>query len=274
LRHILKGAVLPVTDSPLYRERAVKTYNQGSVQAASEPVVLEIPVTVYVNDNELATLICSPGGHKELAVGFLLSEGILSELSDIKDITYNEQDGLLWVETSEPVPQVENFLRRQIASCCGKGRAALYYINDARSLKPVQSSCVFTAVHLLHLIGLLEERSTTFHRTGGVHSAALGDSRGMLVMYEDIGRHNAVDKVMGHLFLNGLDPADKCLLLSGRISSEILIKAAHNGIPVILSRSAPTFLAVELADEFNITLVGFARGDRLTVYSHMERVSM
>lgn len=263
-----------MTQSPLYSERAVKTYNRGSVQAANEPVVLEIPVTVYVNDTELATLICSPGGYRELAVGFLLSEGMLRELSEIKDITFNEQDGLLWVETSEPVPQVENFLRRQIASCCGKGRAALYYVNDARSLKPVQSSCVFTAGHLLHLIGLLEERSTTFHKTGGVHSAALGDSQGMLVMHEDIGRHNAVDKVMGHLFLNRLDPADKCLLLSGRISSEILIKAAHNGIPVIVSRSAPTYLAVELADEFNITLVGFARGERLTVYSQMERVSM
>lgn len=263
-----------MTQSPLYRQRAVKTYNRGNVQTSSEPIVLEIPVTVYVNDTELATLICSPGGYRELAVGFLLSEGMLSDLSDIKDITFNEQDGLLWVETAEPAPQMENFLRRQIASCCGKGRAALYYVNDARKLKPVQSSCVFAAGHLLKLIGLLEERSTTFHKTGGVHSAALGDNQGMLVMHEDIGRHNAVDKVMGHLFLNRLDPADKCLLLSGRISSEILIKAAHNGIPVIVSRSAPTFLAVELADEFNITLVGFARGERLTVYSHMDRVSM
>lgn len=263
-----------MNDSPLYRERAVKTYNRGSVQAASEPVVLEIPLTVYVNDTELATLICSPGGYRELAVGFLLSEGLLSDLNDIKDITFNEQDGLLWVETTKPVPQMENFLRRQIASCCGKGRAALYYINDASRLKPVQSSCVFAPGHLLHLIGLLEERSATFQKTGGVHSAALGDNQGMLVMHEDIGRHNAVDKVMGHAFLNRLDPGDKCLLLSGRISSEILIKAAHNGIPVVLSRSAPTFLAVELADEFNITLVGFARGERLTVYSHMERVAM
>jgi len=263
-----------VTQSPLYRERAVKTYDHGNTQSASVPVVLEIPITVYVNDTELATLICSPGGHKELAVGFLLSEGLLQDLTDIKDITFNEQDGLLWVETTEPVPQMENFLRRQIASCCGKGRAALYYINDARKLKPVQSSCVFAAGHLLRLIGLLEEGSATFRKTGGVHSAALGDSQGMLVMHEDIGRHNAVDKVMGHAFLNRLNLADKCLLLSGRISSEILIKAAHNGIPVVVSRSAPTFLAVELADEFNITLVGFARGERLTVYSHMERVSM
>jgi len=263
-----------MTQSPIYKERAVKTYDRGNTQSASVPVVLEIPITVYVNDTEMATLICSPGGHKELAVGFLLSEGLLQDISDIKDITFNEQDGLLWMETTAPVPQLENFLRRQINSCCGKGRAALYYINDARKLKPVESSCVFAASHLLHLISLLEEKSATFRKTGGVHSAALADNKGMLVIHEDIGRHNAVDKVFGHAFLNRLNPGDKCLLLSGRISSEILIKAAHNGIPVVVSRSAPTFLAVELADEFNITLVGFARRERLTVYSHMERVSM
>lgn len=263
-----------MNQASLYRERNVKTYDRGETQSISALVVVEIPVTVYVNDTELATLICSPGGHKELAVGFLLSEGLLRDYTDIKNITYNEQDSLLWVETTAPVPQLENFLRRQIASCCGKGRAALYYINDARKLKPVQSAHIFEAAHLLHLIGLLEEKSSTFRKTGGVHSAALADSKGMLVMHEDIGRHNAVDRVLGHAFLNRIDPGDKCLLLSGRISSEILIKAAHFGIPVVVSRSAPTFLAVELADEFNISLVGFARGERLTVYSHLEKVSM
>lgn len=258
----------------LYMERSVKTYDNGVTRSTTALVVVEIPLTVYVNDTELATLICSPGGHRELAVGFLLSEGLLQDYSDIKSITYNEQDSLLWVDTVAPVPQLENFLRRQIASCCGKGRATLYYINDARKLKPVQSGHIFEAAHLLHLIGLLEEKSSTFRKTGGVHSAALGDSKGMLARYEDIGRHNAVDRVLGYAFLNKIDPADKCLLLSGRISSEILIKAAHYGIPVVVSRSAPTFLAVELADEFNLALVGFARGERLTVYSHTEKVSM
>jgi len=258
----------------LYKERSVKIYDGGITESKTAPVVVEIPLTIYVNDTELATLVCSPGSHKELAVGFLLSEGLLQDYSDIKNITYNEPDGLLWVDTVEPVPQLENFLRRQIASCCGKGRAALYFINDARKLKPVQSDHVFEAAHLLHLIGLLEEESTTFRKTGGVHSAALGDSKGMLVRYEDIGRHNAVDRVLGYAFLNRIDPKDKCLLLSGRISSEILINAAHYGIPVVVSRSAPTFLAVELADEFNLAVVGFARGERLTVYSHPERVSM
>lgn len=107
-----------------------------------------------------------------------------------------------------------------------------------------------------------------------MHSAALADEKGLLVMYGDIGRHYALDKVMGYAFLNRITTNDKCLLLSGRISSEILIKAARTGLPLVVSRSAPTFLAVELADQYNVTLVGFARGERLSVYSHEERKAM
>jgi len=231
-------------------------------------------MTVFLNDTELATLICSPGSHEELAAGFLLSEGLVRFPSDIKEIAFHEEDGLLWVETTCPVPEAENFLRRQIASCCGKGRAAPYFINDARQLQPVQSASRFAAPDLLRLIGLLEEKSASFRLTGGVHSAALADSTDLLVMYEDIGRHNAVDKVLGYAFLNRIVTGDKCLLLSGRVSSEILIKAARMGLPLVVSRSAPTLLAVELADQYGVALVGFARGERLSVYSHEEKVMM
>lgn len=258
----------------IYKEHGIVTYNRGKKQSDSAFIVNEIPLTVYLNDSELATLICSPGGHNELAAGFLLSEGLVREPTDIKDIAFNEEDGLLWVETNRPVPEAENFLRRQIASCCGKGRALLYFVNDARQLEPVQSMYQFTAPDILRLIGLLEESSASFRLTGGVHSAALADEKDLLVMHEDIGRHNAVDKVLGYAFLNRINTNDKCLLLSGRVSSEILIKAARTGLPLVVSRSAPTFLAVDLADQYNVTLVGFARGERLSVYSHEERIIM
>lgn len=253
-------------------KRDITVYNQGKMQSDSALIVSEIPLTVFLNDTELATLICSPGGYKELAVGFLLSEGLVQSPSDIKEITCREEEGLLWMQTSFPVPQTENFLRRHIASCCGKGRAALYFVNDARQLQPVRSSSRFAAPHLLHLMSLLDEKSVTFRLTGGVHCAALADSKDLLGMYEDIGRHNAVDKVIGHTFLSRIAPDDKCLLLSGRVSSEILIKAARSGVPLVVSRSAPTLLAVELADQLGIAVVGFARGQRLNVYSHAEKV--
>lgn len=254
------------------QNREIIVYNNGTVEHISDSVVQETPLTLFLNHVELATMICSPGGYKELGVGFLLTEGLVQKPTDILDISCREEEGLLWIETSSPVPQTSNFLRRHIASCCGKSRAGLYFINDARQLKPVQSNAQFTSAHLLNMINLLEDKSVTFHRTGGVHSAALADSSDMLCMYEDIGRHNAVDKVLGHAFLNNINTDDKCLLLSGRIASEILIKVARANIPLVLSRSAPTGLTIELAEEMDIAVVGFARGQRFSIYSHEERI--
>ncbi|HWP96101.1 MAG TPA: formate dehydrogenase accessory sulfurtransferase FdhD [Syntrophomonadaceae bacterium] len=257
---------------PLYVERKAMVYDRGAMENKEVVVVTEKPLTVFLNHNELATLICSPGGLQELTAGFLLSEGILRQRSDIADIRCREEDGLLWIETSEPVPQTDNFLRRHIASCCGKGRAGLYFINDARQLQPVESDWQIEIERLLTFMSSLEERAESFRLTGGVHSAALADESGLIVHYEDIGRHNAIDKVLGYALLNEISTHNKCLLLSGRIASEILIKAARSHIPVLLSRSAPTELTLELADELNICVVGFARGERLTIYTHREKV--
>ncbi|MGE5390275.1 MAG: formate dehydrogenase accessory sulfurtransferase FdhD [Deltaproteobacteria bacterium] len=253
-------------------KRNAEVYCSEYIQSREVSVVREEPLTVFLNNAELATMICSPSSYKELTVGFLISEGLLHKPEDLAEIRLQEEMGVIWVETAEPVPQTSNFLRRHIASCCGKGRAGLYFINDARQLKPVASDQKFKADDLLRLIELLDRGSDTFKLTGGVHSAALGDEKGLVAMYEDIGRHNAVDKVLGHAFLNRVDTSNKCLILSGRIASEILIKGARANIPLILSRSAPTELTLKLADELEITVVGFARGERLTIYTNPERV--
>ncbi|MEA4924557.1 MAG: formate dehydrogenase accessory sulfurtransferase FdhD [Syntrophomonadaceae bacterium] len=259
---------------PIYKNREVTVYNNGVMEHIEDAVVQETPLTLFLNHVELATMICSPHGFKELGVGFLLTEGLIQKPSDIVEMSCREEEGLLWIETSAPVPQTSNFLRRHIASCCGKSRAGLYFINDARQLQPVESETRFRAEHLLQVINALEDRSSTFHLTGGVHSAALADSDRLLCLYEDIGRHNAVDKVLGYAFLNKIPTNDKCLLLSGRVASEILIKAARAHIPLVLSRSAPTGLTIELAEDMNMTVVGFARGRRFSIYSHSERVLM
>lgn len=264
-----------MSQQSLYEERSIITYDQGKITPGRDHIVHEVPLTVYVNDTELATLICSSGAFKELAVGFLINEGIVKKYDDIKDITFNEADGLMWVETANPVKQADTFLKRQIASCCGKGRACLYFVNDVNQLEPVQSTRQFAAAHILQVIGILETGSENYSRTHGVHSAALGDGNGqLLAMFDDIGRHNAVDKVLGYALLNRISPEDKCLLLSGRVSSEILIKAGHSGIPLVVSRAAPTCLSIDLAEQFNITIVGFARGARMNIYSHPEKVIM
>lgn len=256
----------------IYRPREITSYDQGVFTTKEVPVVQETPLTLFLNHAELVTMVCSPGAYQELGVGFLVSEGLVQQPADIVGMSLREEVGVLQIETSCPIPQTGTFLRRHIASCCGKSRAGLYFINDARQLKPIESDTRYSAQHLLQIINLLEERSSTFRLTGGVHSAALADQNGIICMYEDIGRHNAVDKVLGYAFLNEINTEDKCLLLSGRVASEILIKAARAHIPVVLSRTAPTGLTIDLAEELNITVVGFARGDRFGVYSHPERV--
>lgn len=263
-----------MTQAAIYEKIAVTVYNDSLIEPKEVQVVREKPLTLFVNQTELVTMVCSPRALTELGIGFLVTEGLINKPADILSISLREEEGLLWIETSNPLSPTGAFLRRHIASCCGKSRAGLYFINDARQLRPIEADLKVEAQHLLNLINNLEERSATFHLTGGVHSAALADQGEILCTFEDIGRHNAVDKVIGYAFWNEIKPDDKCLLLSGRVASEILIKAVRAGFPLILSRSAPTKLTVELADEFNITVVGFARGHKFTIYSHPERVKL
>lgn len=261
-----------MTAANIFTKCEVTAYKAGQHTIYEDRVVLERPLTLFLNHVELATMICSPGGYEELGIGFLISEGIIQKRADITAISCREEEGLLRIETSTPTPQTNNFLRRHMASCCGKGRAGLYFINDFRQLQTVKSDTQFSAEQLLGFMNALENKSEVFRLTGGVHGAALADHSGLLFMFEDIGRHNAVDKVLGKAFLDELDTSEKCLLLSGRIASEILIKAARSNIAFVLSRSAPTALTIELAEELEIAVIGFARGDQLNIYSHPEKV--
>lgn len=258
----------------LTEPRSITRFSEGTFSAMASEVVRETPLTVMLNDEELATLVCSPYAQKELVVGFLVGEGLLSEPSDLKDFFYRDRQEVVWVETASACQEPrENFMRRDFTSCCGKGRPTLYFRNDARQLEPVSGEPRFTAASLLALIRQLEETSLTYRRTGGVHSAALADAGGLLVRFEDIGRHNALDRILGHTFLHRIPTDGKVILLSGRASSELVIKAARIGAPVVVSRSAPTGLAIDLAERLNLTLAGFARGEGMYIYTHDRRIT-
>jgi FdhD protein len=249
------------------------SYNEGTVNSIKDTVVTETALTVMLNDQEFITMVCSPDAWEELAAGYLLSEGILTQYTDLINIIVDHEARTIRVYTSLTGLPQESFHSRYINTCSGRGKAGLGIAKkDSAILQPINSEQQFTSHDLLRMIGLLDERSTTFRQTGGVHSAALGTNGDLLVRYEDIGRHNAVDKAFGYAFLKQIPLSDKCLVLSGRIASEILLKAACNGVPLVLSRSAPTGMAVELARELGITIVGFARGRRFNVYSHEERI--
>ncbi|MFZ5634466.1 MAG: formate dehydrogenase accessory sulfurtransferase FdhD [Bacillota bacterium] len=257
----------------LSRPVKIKRYNGQRLETTGDMVVREAPVTLFVNDEELVTLVCTPDSLEELAVGFLLSEGILIGPEDLKEIKVNLNEGLIWVETGSPAPAGQNFLKRYITTCCGKGRASFYFVNDARGLRPVKPGGLkITPENITSLAAMLEARAELFRSTGGAHGAALCRPEGIIAFYEDIGRHNAVDKVLGYCFLKDIPLSDKIIALSGRVSSEILIKVARIGVPVIISRSAPTDLALQMAGELGVTVAGFVRGERMNLYTHPERV--
>lgn len=236
-------------------------------------VVREYPFTIYVNDKELITLLCSPDSLKELTLGFLYSEGLISSLSDVDQITIDEERGISYVYINRIDPFNEEFRgKRTITSGCGKG-TVFYNVIDSFRSKKIEKPMYVPADKIKGLMKEFNENSKLFRETGGVHSCAMCNLDGIIIFKEDIGRHNALDKVLGHAILEGIDTKDKIILTSGRISSEMLIKTAKRQIPVIISRSAPTSLAIEIAQKLNITLIGFVRGEKMNIYANFPSVT-
>jgi len=258
-------------ESVFYVRRHMKSYREGIFQDINDPVVIETQMTIVVNGSELAALACSPADLPELAVGYLVSEGLLTKGQSIDSLELLSEHRVS-IEADIVTGLTESKVR-VINTCMGKGRISPT-LPSQDSLAATQANCVFKARDLLAVIDELNNTSETFRLTGGVHSAGLGQGRSLLVRYEDIGRHNAVDKVFGYAFLKGLNMDDKYLVLSGRIAGEILMKAARSGVSLILSRSAPTLRTVELAEELGLTIVGFARGERFNVYTHWDRIQI
>ncbi|MGE5449903.1 MAG: formate dehydrogenase accessory sulfurtransferase FdhD [Methanomassiliicoccales archaeon] len=256
----------------IIENRQVITYRNGNKECRQDAVVKESPVTIILNEQEIGTLICSPYAQEELVVGFLVSEGLLTSVSDIREIFCRDEQGVVWVETTQEIPAVDTLLRRNFASCCGRGRPSLYFINDYRQIKPVESSAQFTVNQLLKVMSLIDAESEIFRRTGGVHGAALVKDQGIVVYYEDIGRHNALDRILGYTFLHEVETSAMAVALTGRIASEMLTKSARIGVPLVISRAAPTGLAIDLAEQLGLTVIGFAREQSLNIYCHGERI--
>ncbi len=246
--------------------------NEDSASEIEDTVVREFPLTIFLNDQELVTMLCSPANQKELAVGFLYSEGFIESREEIKNVTLHEGTGVIRVETEGGDDlDHEALFNRLITSGCGRG-ASFYSATDVTG-KKVESLFQVSVDEILALTRDFQHRSETYRATGGVHSAALCDTRNVLVFSEDIGRHNAMDKVFGECLLNDIPTNDHLVITSGRISSEILLKVARRNIPVLVSKSAPTNLGVKMANELGITLVGFVRGKRANVYTNTWRIT-
>jgi FdhD protein len=238
-----------------------------------DTVVREFPLTIIFNNQELVTLLCSPSNLKQLAVGYLVSEGLIKEIDEINRVTLDNRRGVVRVNTKSDEEIPKEFLsKRLITSGCGMG-STFYAAADAQSATRVQSEKTLPANAVFALMKEFQHRSEVFRATGGVHSAALCDGDSIVLFSEDIGRHNAIDKIFGECLLNNIPTDDKIILTSGRISSEILLKVLKRNIPILLSKSAPTASGVRLAIDSGITLVGFVRGNRMNVYANAWRVT-
>ena len=235
-------------------------------------VARESPVTILLNDVELVTLLCSPSDLENLAAGFLFGEGLINSRKEIKSIFADSKNGAVWVETKDGKKPQENLnAKRQVVTGCGK---AFSFTNAALAKKTLKADSKFrmSASSVLPLMKDFQGRSEIYRKTGGVHSAGLANLKGIIYFSEDIGRHNAIDKVLGECLLKVVKTDRLVLVTSGRVSSDIVIKAGRSSIPIIVSKSAPTDLAVALARELGIAIVGFVRGSRMNVYSNEWRL--
>ncbi len=237
-----------------------------------DDIAVESPVTVMLDGQEFATMVCTPSHMEELVVGFLASEGIIRKYEEIKSLTMDDSKGFAYVElVTKKEIQTHHYSKRFIGSCCGKGRQ-FYFYNDIKTAKTVMSKTTITGKDCQRLMKLMQESSSHFEQTGGVHNSALCTKEGIVVARTDIGRHNALDKIFGYCLMNRIPLRDKIIVFSGRISSEVLLKSAKIGVGIVLSKSAPTNLALDLAEELGITVVGFIRGQGFNVYTHQERI--
>jgi FdhD protein len=255
------------------RLRPAIVWRDGELRAAEVPVVREIPVTLRLNGREIITLLASDDALEYLAAGFLKGEGFVSRREDIAAIRVDPGAGTVDVDAAGVDPLAEKLLeRRAVTSGCGKGTTFTHGL-DALQARPAPAGPRVTVAEVRRLVQGLLAGSALYREAGGVHSAALATPAGILIFRDDIGRHNAVDKIHGECFLHGIPAEDKILLTTGRVSSEILVKAAKLGVPILVSRSSATDLALDLAGRTGITVIGQVRGGGLTVYAGEGRVS-
>ena len=246
----------------------------GKAQKVTDYVAEEKPLQLFINNTFWATILCSPTNLKELAVGHLLSEGILKSIDEIEEVTLKEAENACYVKL-KPSVNVDDRIRlsrlhaRVITSACGGGSPYQYTGKNpyVESNLKVDAKVIFDSVNQLNF------KAEGFRQTGGLHVAAIYKGDGSLVaLAEDVGRHNAVDKVIGTAALNKVDFAVCFLALSGRISGDVAFKAAKVGLPIVASLAAALSSGIAMAEASNLTLAGFVRGKRLNVYTVPERI--
>jgi len=251
----------------------VAEFIEGRFQETEVIAIQEVPLTIYLNGHEVVTLLCTGKYTKFLALGFLKSDGLITDRNQLKGMRVEEEPERLMVhiETSHD-PFESQRLKRSITSGCGKGTNFERNVETIAS-KTVTAKLTVTPEQILQLAAELQERSTLYRATRGCHNALLATPEEILIFREDIGRHNAIDMICGECFLDNIPTEDKLIVSTGRIASEILLKVIRLGVPILVSGSAATRFSIDLARRTNMTLVGQVREERMVVYNHGGRIA-
>lgn len=263
----------PAPSIPEVSEVPVERFHRGRRESVRDRVAGESPLVILLNGEVLVRLRCLPVEQEALALGFLLSEGLIEGTGSVLSLRLDPQGMEVWVEAEIEPSRLDEFHRNlTLTTACGGGITSESDLPEPSPGHGAEGPFVAAEAVGTVMAGMAE-RSTTFQETGCVHCAALAATDGEVRIFaEDVGRHNAVDKVIGLAAREGIDPEEGIVASSGRLTFEILAKLARMGVRCIVSRSAPSAQAIEIARERGITLVGFARGRRFNVYSAPWRI--
>ena len=262
------------------RTDRVLRYSRGGSTEQVDQLAAEEPLEIRIEGHSVAVVMRTPGHDRELAAGFLVTENLIRSPEEIFDITLcgsSAADQVVNVALRNPAAFDPSKLTRHVFSSSSCGVCSKATIDAVRQqFAPVESHARLNASTLLAMPARLRANQQTFEQTGGLHACGLFDVAGSLLeLREDVGRHNALDKLIGHALLERALPLrDRVLFLSGRVSFEMMQKALAAGIPIVAAISAPTTLAIDFARESNQTLIGFVRGETMNVYAGAERVRL
>jgi len=252
-------------------EIPAQRYFKGVLENKTIFLAKEAPFTLFVNDREILSISTLPTHLKELFVGFLVSEGVLVSPDELLECHIDNAARLVRMELDVPEERIERISgtekKGMLTSGCAGGMIFSVEVAASpveRKRKPLKVRCSTIVERMREL----HNYPGTYSITRGVHAAALADSSGIIMILEDLGRHNAVDKIAGHCFLNRIETQDKLLLSTGRITSEVLTKAARSDFPIIISRSSASSMAVAMARQSHIDVVTYVRADRFNYFSH------
>ncbi len=250
------------------REAPYISIGAGSPQLADGMIVVEALACISVNGKELATFMCTPADLEALALGFLLNEGLISGLADVRHLRVSAGRTCVDVWLNDSAREIPT--RKIVTAGCGGG---ITFDDLSQQHEPLHSTLTATPEQMAGLMRRLHLGATAYQEARGIHTAALAAGDDLILQVEDVGRHNCLDKLAGAALQQGIDTTDRLLLTSGRISSEMLNKARRMGIPIICSRTSATSLSLALAEAWQITLVTYLRQDRMRVYTHPHRIS-